>query len=523
MKIAYLPVLLLTLAPISQAANGDDTVKTRQGIVHGSSFEGTVSFKGIPFAQPPLGELRWTAPQPIKGWSGVQEAADYGSPCLQTENMDADAKVIGSEDCLSLNVWKPAKIDKPLPVMVFIYGGAFAWGSSSGHTNGIDLYDGTYLSSHGPAVVVTFNYRVGALGFLTHPALAKDGTSGNYGLMDQIAALHWVQENIAQFGGDASRVMIFGESAGAFSVLGLITSPQAKGLFSRALLESGSDIRDTAARAEKIGSDFVTSANCDRTADFAACLRALDKNEVMRVSSLYLHGQGAKLIYAPHVDGKLIPDFPLRALRNGNYHHVPLIVGTNADEMTVLGIPIIKEKPFFNRQDYEAGLKQEFGEELGEKVIAEYGSPSTLTPFGLLREVFADNVFHCPAHEIAATMSAKQPGQVWRYVFAHSFHLDFTRILGAGHALELPYVFHNFVPWYSIQAPNWEEIALSEKMVSYWTRFAATGNPNGDGDFAWPAYSSETKYLELESPLTVKDSYRSKICDFWRKNSLTGF
>ncbi|MGE3262321.1 MAG: carboxylesterase/lipase family protein [Bacteriovoracia bacterium] len=495
-------------------------VPTTQGLVRGQESNGVFSFKGIPFAQPPVGDLRWRESLPAKQWVGVRDASDYGAPCMQTENFNADGKVIGSEDCLTLNIWQPKDSAKPLPVMVFIYGGAFSWGSSRGRMGGVDIYDGTYLSSHGPAVVVTFNYRVGAFGFLAHPSLRTDGTSGNYGLSDQILALEWVQKNIANFGGDPARVMIFGESAGAFSVLGLLTSPAAKGLFSRALLQSGSDIRDTAERAEKVGVDFAAAAGCEGEGQ-AKCLRALDQAEVMRITKSFLHGQGAKLIFSPHVDGKIIPDFPLRALRDGKYNRVPVVVGANADEMTILGLPIISQKPIFLRKDYESVVRQEFGEELGNKVIEQYGKPVDRTSYGLLQDVFADNIFHCPAQQIAEVISRDQPGQAWRYVFSHSYHLDIWKILGAGHGLELSYVFHNFAPWYvPFRAPNQKELELSERMVGYWTRFAANGNPNADGEFGWRSYSADTaNYLDLELPLSEKSGYRAEACAFWQNVS----
>jgi para-nitrobenzyl esterase len=520
-RLNMMKSILVLLALLSSQAfavgSPELIVKTQQGLVQGKKADDVISFKGIPFALPPVGELRWAPTVPGKSWTGIKEASNFGSPCMQTENMDADGKVIGSEDCLTLNIFKPATAKKNLPVMVFIYGGAFSWGDSSGHLGDRNLYDGTYLSSHGDTVVVTFNYRLGAFGFLTHPALRKNGLSGNYGLMDQITALKWVQQNIASFGGDPSRVMIFGESAGAFSVLGLITSPEAKGLFSRALLESGSDIRHNLETAEKVGGDFTISAKCSDATDIAACLRALDKNEVMRITSTFLHGKGAQLVFAPYVDGKIIPDYPIRSLQSGNYNHVPVVIGTNSDEMTVLGLPIIKEKPFFARKDYEEMVNQEFGAELGKKIIDFYGAPVDKTSFGLLSDVVADNIFHCPTQQIAEILSINQPGQVWRYLFTHAFHLDFARVLGAGHALELAYVFHNFAPWYSVKAPNYSELELSDQIGGYWTRFAATGNPNGGRALEWPAYARDAKYLELETPIAERSGFRNEACEFWRR------
>lgn len=508
--------LWLLFAASSSALAAPPQAVTGNGLVEGREKNGLAIYKGIPYAAAPVGELRFREAKPALSWSGVKKAMEYGAPCLQTENFDADGRVIGSEDCLTLNVWQPLGSREPLPVMVFIHGGAFSWGSGRDQLKGVDLYDGSFLAAQGPAVVVNFNYRLGAFGFLAHPALREAGRSGNYGHSDQIEALRWVQQNIAAFGGDPARVMIFGESAGGFSVLNLLVSPAARGLFSRALLQSGSDIRYNASQAEEIGEKFASGLKCDT----AACLRSLSAARIMAQTSNTLRGLGAKLVFSPHVDGTLIPEFPIAALRAGRYEQVPMVLGSNSDEMTVLGIPILKQKPIFLRKDYEELVMQEFGNELGPKVIEHYGQPLLRSSFQLLQEVFADNVFHCPAQEIAGAVSARQPGQVWKYLFTHSYYLDPLRILGAGHGLELPYVFHNFAPWYApLRAPSEGEKALSREIVGFWTRFAATGNPNGkSGTGRWEAYRPEEgNYLELEIPLSRKAGYRAEQCAFWSK------
>jgi para-nitrobenzyl esterase len=494
------------------------TVEVEQGLVHGAVSGETLAFKGIPFAEPPIGALRWQKPVNAQAWSGVRDASAFGSMCLQTKNFDADAAVEGSEDCLTVNVWRPKDQSlKNLPVLFFIYGGAFSWGSSSARLAGVDMYDGAYLAAHGPAIVVTFNYRVGALGFLAHPALTdRNGSSGNYGLLDQIAALEWVQKNISSFGGDKSRVMIFGESAGAFSVLGLLTSPRAEGLFSRALMESGSEIRQTKTDAEATGAVFANSTQCASAADVASCLRSLSGTAIMKTSSSLLHGKGALLVFGPNIDGTLLPDFPLKRLQSGQYNHVPLLIGTNSDEMSVLSLSILKANPIFLEKDYEAAVYSQFGPALAPAVLKEYDRPNQ-TAYSTFKEVFADNIFHCPSQEIAELVGDQQPGRVFRYVFTHAFYLDAVRALGAGHAMEIPYVFHNFVPWYEPQAPSPSELAMSDQLVGYWTRFAATGDPNGGRAISWPSYGARAaSYLELDTPLARKSAYRSEECAFWK-------
>jgi para-nitrobenzyl esterase len=475
------------------------------------------AFKGIPYAAPPVGPLRWQKPRPAAAWSGVKQAFEYGSPCLQTRHFDADEEVMGSEDCLTLNVWRPAGAAQNLPVMVFVHGGAFSWGSGRGDDlSNVDLYDGGYLAAHGPAIVVTFNYRLGAFGFLAHPALRDGGASGNYGLYDQIAALEWVKKNIAGFGGDPARTMIFGESAGGFSVLGLVTSPFTAGLFSRALVESGSDIRDTRERAEKVGEDFAAAANCTAARDRGRCLMGLGAAEIMRIEKRFLHGKGAQLVFAPHIDGQLVPASPLALLAEGRYQRVPLILGTNEDEMSTLSVPYLKQKLFITRRDYLALVNEAFGPETGAKIAAFYdeAAPGS-SPYQSLKDVFSDSVFHCPTLGVAHAAAGYTPGQVWRYLFTHTSHLDPFKFFGAGHGMELSYVFHNFKKGL-FEAPTAGELRLSEQMVAFWTRFAASGNPNAPGKEIWPGYDpARDNFLKLDVTPGVGEAFRAPFCRFW--------
>ena len=258
------------------------TVVTDRGAVRGTAAAGVTDWLDIPFAAPPVGPLRWAAPELPACWRGVRSTQAFGPPCPQLDN----GTVIGSEDCLSLNVWKPAnaKATAPRAVMVFVHGGGNQQGSASNVVSGVTLYDGANLARTGDVVVVTVQYRVGALGYLASPSLAS-GTqpAGNYGLLDQVAALQWVQGNIGAFGGDPKRVLLFGESAGAVDTCMLVASPLARGLFSRALMESGACGASDTATSERVASDFAQAAGCTG-ADVAACLRALPRTRSSRPS-----------------------------------------------------------------------------------------------------------------------------------------------------------------------------------------------------------------------------------------------
>ena len=320
---------------IATAASGLETVvKLDSGLVSGAG-SAIHSYKGIPYAAPPVGALRWKEPQPVKPWNGVRVATRYSPMCPQFQIIP---DVPQSEDCLTLNVWTPAVRTAKLPVMVWIHGGGFAIGAGSQ-----TVYDGELLASRG-AVVVTINYRLGPLGFLAHPDLSAEsprGVSGNYGMLDMVAALGWVQRNIATFGGDPSNVTIFGESAGGTAVFLLLVMPDAKGLFHKAIAESGawlfspfSHLKESwygRLPAEKYGASFSPEI---------AVLRARKPDEIVKMMGLPDSSRKKERrgeIFIPIVDGVVIPDDPGRLFASGRFHHVPLIAGTNADEGTLLG------------------------------------------------------------------------------------------------------------------------------------------------------------------------------------------
>ena len=338
----------LVFAFSGSALTANDTVRVEGGLISGSVDDGVRSYKGIPFAAPPVGELRWKAPQPVAAWEGVRECNDFGPDCPQApypqSSLYYSAPRKQSEDCLYLNVWTAAKAAEKRPVMVWIHGGALTRGSGATRA-----YDGTALAKKG-VVLVTINYRLGPLGYLAHPELTAESpnrSSGNYGALDQIAALKWVQKNIAAFGGDPGRVTIFGESAGSWSVNALVASPLARGLFHRAIGQSGGSFgpmtylkedREGRPSAEKIGEAFAKAAG----ADSIKALRAQPAEKIVEVFNS--DPEGRKFRTQPNVDGWALPDEIRNIFAQGKQNEVPVIVGSNANEMTTLTVPAMVPK-----------------------------------------------------------------------------------------------------------------------------------------------------------------------------------
>lgn len=474
-------------------------VITGAGALRGAAAGGTFTYKGVPYAAPPVGELRWRAPEPHACWSGERDATQFGPECPQLD----EGAVVGDEDCLTLNVWAPAAPPSPpAPVMVFIHGGGNSAGSSSE-----PYYDGRELAERGGAVVVTINYRIGQLGWLAHPALSAErpeGVSGNWGLLDQVAALRWVQAEIAAFGGDPAKVLVFGESAGGRNVCTLVATPAAAGLFQRALVQSGScGFLEALAEAEAYGGMVATAAGCDGAADVAACLRGLDAATIAATLPSDV-GALAGSDYNPIVDGVVLPEMPVDALAAGTHHHAPFAIGANADE-TGREAPAIATV-----EEYEALVRAQFGG-LGDAILAQYPAAAYPTPRKAYVALTSDARFICPSRRFARAAAAGQAEPVWRYLFAHA-----PGPLGAVHGLELVYLFRTFavIPGYT---PTAADLAVSDAMIGWWSRFAAAGDPNGAGPAAWPEYASDgsDRTLVIDDPPASVDGIRAAQCDFW--------
>ena len=493
------------------AAPTPDSVLTEQGVLRGVVDGATRSFKGVPYAAPPVGALRWRPPAAPACYGAVRDALSYGSACPQ---LDAGGAFTGDEDCLTLNVWTPTGAAGPLPVLFFMHGGGNFQGSSAELTaQGTRIYDGAWLAEHGPAVVVTINYRLGVLGFLAHPALASEDahhSTGDYGLLDQIAALGWVHRNIASFGGDPSRVMLFGESAGGLDTCALLASPLAEGLFSRALVESGGCVAATSAVAQNGGTMLAANAMCAGSADVLACLRALSTDAVVRAlpGTTGLIPGAAGYRYQPVVDGYVLPEAPLAAIAAGRRRQVPVIVGTNRDEHAFFYPPTMGRGMMTDAQ-YRAMVMAQFP--MGYvAALALYPSAAFPSPYFAYVDMISDATFTCPTRTIARSLLMNSTQPVRRYLFTRGL-TGAAAAYGAAHAFELPYVFHNLPP-----GSTTDQAQLADAMAGYWTRFAATGDPNGGGAPSWPAYDATSDpYLQFDATITAGQRLSALRCDAW--------
>ena len=506
-------------AACTPAAARPGTVVTDSGAVTGTLAGASYIYRGVPYAAPPIGPLRFRPPAPPACWSGERATTSFAAECPQFSGSSAGGvgtgAIAGDEDCLYLNVWAPsAPPPAPLPVMVFIHGGGNVEGAGS-----LPSYDGQYLSEHGGAVVVTINYRLGTLGFLVHPALEAESAehvSGNYGILDQIAALAWVRRNIGGFGGDPARVMIFGESAGAVDVCVLMASPLAKGLFARALMESGGCYQQPMAAEEPMGAQLASAAGCGGASDVAACLRALDAKTILQAlpptGNAIVSGLAA---FKPNVDGYVLLESPILALGDGSAAHVPMIVGANGDETGKAAAAL--QPPIASDAAYQAAVDKQFGA-YASAVLAQYPSSSFASPEQAYVAVTTDARFVCPARQTLRAAQAGAPEVAERrYFFTHAVENagPAIRAQGAWHGEELLFVFHTFGAAAGY-VPTAAESALSDAMVGYWSRFAAGGDPDGAGAAAWPAFTAAgDEYLGLDDTIAAGAGVRTARCDFW--------
>lgn len=467
-----------------------DAVRTESGCVRGTPADTLVVYRGIPYAAPPIGEQRWRPPAPVASWSSVREATAFGKACPQLETSGGTLDT--AEDCLTLNVWAPRATTAKLPVMVWIHGGGLVQGGSA-----LPFYDGARLAREG-VVVVTINYRLGALGFLVHPAF---DSKGNLGLLDQLAALRWVKTNIAAFGGDPTSVMIFGESAGAESVCALMASPLATGLFARAAMQSAPcigygqalrSLEDRHAQGERIAKQLGCTG-----AGAAACLRAKSADEILRAApaAIGFLSKGEK--YGLTVDGYALPEPPAAVMAAGKLAKVPLLVGTTADEGT-----LFTGKRRVGPLVYYALVKRIF-KDSAQRVLAEYSPAAFGGAQGAFEALVTDIVFTCPARRVARAM----PGRAYRYLFSHVTAKNAAAHKGATHGSEIPFVFG------TQSAPTADERALATTMIGYWTHFAKTGDPSFAGAPAWPPHDAKDSYLELATTIRAGAGLRSSRCD----------
>ncbi len=465
-------------------------VETRSGKVEGFERDGVQVFRGIPYAAPPVGALRWQLPQREESWAGTRDAGSFSAQSAQTEF--ALAKMMGesqppySEDSLYLNVWTPGCDDGHRPVLVWIHGGAFIWGAGD-----TPWYDGTNFANHGDVVVVTINYRLGPFGFM-HLSDLFGGAfagSGNAGIADQIAALEWVRDCIGAFGGDPDRVTVFGESAGAASVGTLLGTPSARGLFRGAILQSGAaSWVATRERATDVAQRIVTNLGI-KPGDIDAMLSA-STDAILAAQPEFREDGVAALPYQPVVDGVVLPATPLEAIASGNAAAVHVLTGTNATEMTL-----------FTLGDPEMGTLDDDG--IRKRLEAAFGpgGPSTLdsyrtrrpdaTPAELWLALSTDGVFRIPAIQLLEAQAAHGPS--WSYLFTFESPV-FGGILRSTHALEIPFVFDTLDRGADmLTGTGPERQGIADAMHRAWIAFASTGDPQHPGIPEWPQYDLERR------------------------------
>jgi len=512
-----------TPAPSAAVVAGDPlTLRTPQGEVHGTATASTRQFLGVPFAAPPVGALRWQAPQPAAHWSTPLQAAKVSSPCPQIVPVVNSFE--GSEDCLYANVFAPKAVPvSPRPVMVWIYGGGFQVGSSADHSVA------NYAASH-DLVSVSFNYRLGSLGFLALPALAAespDHSTGNLGILDQQAALRWVRADIAAYGGDPNRVTIYGESAGGMSVCTQLVSPAAAGLFEQAITESGPCTlpAQPLASAEAQGARLGTTLGCPPPPAQLSCMRSKPAQQVIEAlppDPTFLFGQGAQ--WGPVADGPTVPEHAAELLASGRFHRVPVIVGANRDEGRLfVALHQLEVGSPLTAAQWPAAVDAYFGPAVGPEVQKRYPLADYPDAGAALGQAIGDAVLACPAVASAAILRRWVPVHEYEYDHApNPFILPTPGIdLGAFHSAELPYVFQGTTESSGNFAFAPAEQELAATVSGAWARFATTGSPSGGG-LTWPGLASATgSYLVLDTPTSVATAMKSSQCAFWGTSGWT--
>jgi para-nitrobenzyl esterase len=530
----------------ANSAAADPIVSVSTGQLRGSlTPNGVAVFKNIPFAQPPVGDLRWREPVPAKAWTGIRDATAFGPMCHQNDNPNTPH----SEDCLQLNIWMPTwPMKSRVPVMVWFHGGGNTAGS------GVEpLFNGETLARHG-VVLVTTNYRLGIFGFFTHPELTKESAhhaSGNYGLLDQIQALRWVQQNIDKFGGNPANVTIFGESAGAGDVNSLIASPLAKGLFVRAIAQSGPvggvGGQMLLADAEKRNVEFA--AKLGITGDRAlARLRAIPATDIMgkigggraapgarAAAPAAPAAPGARAAAGPPaapgaapapgspamgivVDGWVLPEASAKTYADGRQQKVALMIGSNSQEMQGGRGGRGAASP----ADLRELISQRYGP-LADRALALYGlkgesEPSPDPQYGnVMTQWTTDSSFRCgTVQELVWHTAAGNVG--YQYQFSRTVHGQ--EALGAPHASEIPFVFGTLPVWQKMRNYNESDQQYAPQMQQYWTNFAKTGDPNGKGLVKWPKFDPTRRaYLDFtDAGPIAKEGLRREICDLYIEN-----
>jgi para-nitrobenzyl esterase len=510
-RVAAYSLAAAIVAAASVAAHAADplTIKTADGKVHGKTInEGKVrAFQGIPYAAPPVGNLRWAPPAPAKPWKETLDATKYGHHCAQNHVFDdmvfqdaASPDDKGSEDCLTLNVYTPANAKGKLPVMFWIHGGGYSGGGSSE-----PRHNGDFLPTYG-VVLVTINYRLGVFGFLATPELAQEqgGSAGNYGLEDMVEALKWVKKNIGEFNGDPNNVTIFGESAGSFAVSTLMALPASQGLFAHAIGESGGALASGGLAMENLSvrgpkeDKWVESTGAKSLAD----LRAMSTDQILAAAS-----KKGMIGFSPVIDGKFIPKPIVDIYKAGEQAKVPLLAGFNHDEGSFLSLGMTADKWHAMGVQRYAEKAQEFfklypggTDTEAVKSASDFGGDQFIA-YGTWKWIeidrqTGDKDIYRYKLDLAAPPSKFHPG-------SFAFHSD-----------DIEYVFGTLAtrPGATWRPEDWE---LSKQMMGYWTNFAKKGDPNGPGLPEWPKYGTGDPVLHLDNPITVRNDENRPRYEFW--------
>ena len=477
------------------------------GQLRGSlTYDGEAVFKDIPFAEAPVGSLRWHEPVAVKAWTGVRDATLFGPACYQSGHLN----VVSSEDCLQLNIWTPTwPMKARVPVMVWFHGGGNVAGSAIE-----PLFNGEVLARHG-VILVSANYRLGVFGFFAHPELTKESahhSSGNYALLDQIMALRWVQENIAAFGGDPANVTIFGESAGSMDVNTLIAMPMSNGLFARVIAESGAaGDAQPLAEAEKKGEALGAKLNISGDGALAK-LRAVSSEDLVKASTQGPASGGGML--GINVDGWVLPESPSKAFAAGHENNVSLLFGNNSQEL---------QKPFGPMSaDLRGAIKKQFGP-LADSALALYDLEGTTDPapdpeFGTVGAQWAtDSTFRCSTVQELSWHTAAG-NTAYEYQFSLSMHGKESE--GAPHASEIPFVFGTLPVWQEMRHYELSDRQYAPVVQEYWVNFAKTGDPNGGSLVKWPKFDPEKRaYLDfVDGAPVAKEGLRRPVCDLYSEN-----
>ncbi|MGN9909613.1 carboxylesterase/lipase family protein [Phytohabitans sp. LJ34] len=500
--------LVASPAPAGPHPPEPGVVRVDSGWLRGSVAVDHVTYSAIPYAAPPVGQRRWRPPARPRPWSGVRDATAPGPVCPQR----SVAGLVGAEDCLHLDVTVPRDVrpGERLPVLVWLHGGGFVSGAAQ-------EYGGARLATAGRLMVVAVNYRLGALGFMSTPAL--DGGGGNYGLMDQAAALGWVRRNAARFGGDPGNVTLAGQSAGARAVCAQLASPLARGLFHRAIVQSGAcdNPVPTPAAAQAVGARAVAEVGCAAAADVAACLRGRTPGELLatlRGVGTAVNARAADKPWGPVAGTAVLPRQPGDALRDGTAARVPLLVGGTHDEMRAFA----SGAAALTAPEYDAMITATFGDRAGT-VLAAYPVTGYASPALALATVLGDwggFVGACPVLRTAEAAAARQP------VYAYEFGEDSGQVtadgfpMGSYHGLDLPYTWTVNAAWNQYPPLTTGQRRLSETIIGYWSAFARTGDPNGPGRPRWPDFRSGGTVIGLSTAGVAPVPYAADHhCDLW--------